>query len=800
MDRASIQTILPLTGPQQAILLHGIKNGHPDPGIVQVQFRIDGSVDDEAMDAAWQAVLIRHDALRTSVHTPSSQKPMMVVRKTAQISMTEQDIATLSAADQQQAIDAWLAQDAQTPLPLDTASLGRVHTFRTSAQARRYVWTTHKILIDGWSAITVLKDVLALYAATRRDVSAALPPVPPLRAYISHLQAQDSAADEAFWAAQFDGFQPTGALFPTDHQGKDAAGALEVPTSLWPRLERRATELGVTPAAFVAAAWGILLGAQSGADDAAFALSLSGRAIDLPGIDAMIGPFAATAPRRVSMRQGSFADAARALHRVNLKAAPHESLPPQRLFGGSEHTRAVPMPETLLTIEALPETDLALDVDGGVALSGFQSGVASGFPVTLVILPGEAAEFRYAFHRVADPAGALEILKGFPTLLETVVAEPETLLSELSKRFSGPARLLAPARTDGPGTAPRTPMELAIAEIWKAVLGIEHVSMDRDFVSHGGRSFASVQVLARIEETFGKRIPIAEFIRAQTVPELAALIAASVEGGSAWRTLIPFRMEGSKPPILFLHFGEHPVTFLKPLADRLGKDRALFAVQPVGVSGDAQPIFSFEALAEIHAEEFLAAAPDGPVHIMGHCGGARLAIELMAQLRARGREIGRFIVIDTHPPFPKSGLGVEGRRKTPSRFRRVKPLFLAQALARKARRVTVERWARWSADLELQRAIHTERMKRACLIADYAYRMDHYAGEVTVVHSKDSAPRTYDWDPVVDSVSHIDMPVMHEEMFFAPDVDVLSATLMELIAAFETDATARQTQEMRARS
>jgi Acyl-CoA synthetases (AMP-forming)/AMP-acid ligases II len=60
--------------------------------------------------------------------------------------------------------------------------------------------------------------------------------------------------------------------------------------------------------------------------------------------------------------------------------------------------------------------------------------------------------------------------------------------------------------------APRTPAEAAVAEIWKRLLGIEHVSPSDNFFDLGGHSLLAMRAVGEMEAALGSRIPVRRLI------------------------------------------------------------------------------------------------------------------------------------------------------------------------------------------------------------------------------------------------------------------------------------------------
>ncbi|WP_143264169.1 non-ribosomal peptide synthetase, partial [Amycolatopsis kentuckyensis] len=75
-------------------------------------------------------------------------------------------------------------------------------------------------------------------------------------------------------------------------------------------------------------------------------------------------------------------------------------------------------------------------------------------------------------------------------------------------------------------TAPRTPAEHALAEIWADVLGVPDIGVDADFFELGGDSILGARALARIRARFGAELSPRVVFDARTIAKLAELLPA----------------------------------------------------------------------------------------------------------------------------------------------------------------------------------------------------------------------------------------------------------------------------------
>jgi hypothetical protein len=110
-----------------------------------------------------------------------------------------------------------------------------------------------------------------------------------------------------------------------------------------------------------------------------------------------------------------------------------------------------------------------------------------------------------------------------PDAFVAVDALPRTRNGKLDEE-----RLPAPA---GPGVAsagaieaPHTSTERAIAEVWSQVLALPQVGADQPFFEIGGTSILLVDVHARLQGRFDRRLDVVDLIRHPTIASLAAFI------------------------------------------------------------------------------------------------------------------------------------------------------------------------------------------------------------------------------------------------------------------------------------
>ncbi|GAA4819213.1 amino acid adenylation domain-containing protein [Streptomyces ziwulingensis] len=224
-------------------------------------------------------------------------------------------------------------------------------------------------------------------------------------------------------------------------------------------------------------------------------------------------------------------------------------------------------------------------------------------------------------------------------LPEYMVPASVTVLDRLPLTPNGKVdrrALPRPARTaPEERSAPRTPTERQVAEIWAQVLGRPEVGADDDFFDLGGDSFAAVRAVRACD-------PALRVIDLFTRPTVRAL-AAHLDSTRPASGRLLHRLAGPARPratVVCVPYGGGSAAVFRPLAAALPDDLALLAAEPPG-HDPARPdeeYWPLERLADRLADE-VAETVTGPVLVYGHSVGAAGAVALARRLEARGHAV-----------------------------------------------------------------------------------------------------------------------------------------------------------------
>jgi thioesterase domain-containing protein len=163
----------------------------------------------------------------------------------------------------------------------------------------------------------------------------------------------------------------------------------------------------------------------------------------------------------------------------------------------------------------------------------------------------------------------------------------------------------------------------------------------------------AVQLLARVETAWNRRIPLAALFLRPTIEQLAAWIdckaGAGLPGAGLPKQVIVIQANGRRRPlyVLPLMFGD--VDHYHDLSRHLGPDQPVFGLLPALDDGTLPEFPSIEEMASRILEGLRAFQPEGPYSLLGYSFGGPFAFELAQQLTKSGQKVAFLGVIDTGP-------------------------------------------------------------------------------------------------------------------------------------------------------
>ncbi|NMZ05627.1 non-ribosomal peptide synthetase [Pseudomonas proteolytica] len=297
--------------------------------------RLRGVLDVGRFEAALQALIMRHETLRTTFPSLDGVARQKVVAQSS-VRMSWQDFSGLTEAERQLRLQQLADQEAHSPFNLETGPLLRACLVKAGDQEHYLVLTLHHIVTEGWAMDIFARELSALYEAFIDERESPLEPLPVQYLDYSVWQRQWLEAGERqrqldYWTTQLGNEHPLLEL-PSDrprpavqsHQGE--LYRFDLSADLAARVRAFNAEHGLTLFMTMTATLATLLYRYSGQTDLRIGAPVANRI--RPESEGLIGAFLNTQVVRCQldgqMRVGELFEHVR--HTV-IEGQSHQDLP-----------------------------------------------------------------------------------------------------------------------------------------------------------------------------------------------------------------------------------------------------------------------------------------------------------------------------------------------------------------------------------------------------------------------------------------------------------------------------------------
>jgi amino acid adenylation domain-containing protein/non-ribosomal peptide synthase protein (TIGR01720 family) len=440
--RGNVESIDPASPAQEGMLFHSLLAAGADVYMTQISFALDGPLDGVTFRAAWDAVVARHDTLRTCFARDAKQHPLLVTLTRVVLPFAVLDLR--GAADANARLAAFENDDRLKGFDTAAAPLTRVTLVRMQDDSHVCVWTSHHAILDGWSLAVILRDLASCYERGAGAV-AGLPAIRPFREHLAHRRQMPVADAEAFWRDEVGSWGEKLDLpfeLPLARRASQTSGGArelrrELPVATVAAMTTFARRHRLTLHTLLQGAWAVLLSRHTDRDEVIFGATVSGRAVsDLPAIESTAGLFIETVPARVLVDDSQpVAVWLQSLQTRQLQRDAHAHLPLVRIQELSALSRATPLFDTLLVYENYPVDGALQRGIGDLSVRDVRSVERPHYPLTIVAT-GDTAMTLTALYDVDrfDAAAIDRVLARYERVLTlmSTAAEGGLVVGDLS--------------------------------------------------------------------------------------------------------------------------------------------------------------------------------------------------------------------------------------------------------------------------------------------------------------------------------------------------------------------------------
>ena len=433
-------TPVPMSFAQE--LLWRLELANPGHGYnVPRTARLQGELDLAALQRALDALVRRHEALRTTF-TSIDGEPRQIVHDDVPVPLALVDLSEVADATREEEAQRRVRELTRRPFDLERDLQLRATVVRIAPDDHVLLLESHHVVADTVSRNILLRELGALYTEYRGGESAALPPLGAQYADFALWEREHLAGARlerllAYWRSQLGGVPPL--ELPTDRP-RSAAPSAEggwstamLPADLLDALRALSQANGVTLFMTLLAGFNVLLARYAGQDDVVVGSPIAGRTH--AEMDGVIGLFLNTLVLRTSLAgDPTFAELLGRVRATTLGAYEHQEVPYEKLameLHGESRSASDPLFNVLFALQDPERLGMRLQGTTFVPFSAERGATKFDLFLTAAETPG-GLRLGIAYRTDLFDARTTEaMLVHLRTLLEAAVATPNERLSRL---------------------------------------------------------------------------------------------------------------------------------------------------------------------------------------------------------------------------------------------------------------------------------------------------------------------------------------------------------------------------------
>ncbi|WP_321799627.1 non-ribosomal peptide synthetase [Burkholderia sp. BCC1988] len=433
---------VPASFAQTRLWLHARLIDAPDAYHITERLALTGPLDAHALRLACDALIARHEALRTTFDE-AEDGVAQTIHPPLRCPWRETGLEALPDAQRMARAESIATADEAAAFDLGAAPLMRAHLIRLDATHHWLALTVHHIVSDGWSSDVMRFELAAFYRAYASGAPVPLAPLPIQYADYALWQRRWLDAGErdrqlAFWRERLDPQRgvltlPGATARPARRSARGARHVFSLDTHTGARLRAFAAASGATPFAVLLAALDALLARATG--DARICVGVPAANRERAETAGLIGFFVNTLAIDVDVpAHGDFASLVARTQRALVDAQMHQDVPFEQVVDALGVPRSASHHPLFQVMAAYGERR-ALPALGAASATLLPSGTPSAkFDLTLAVEATPDGTFDAAFIYALDlfDGDAIARLAArFVTLLGDALARPDMPIGDL---------------------------------------------------------------------------------------------------------------------------------------------------------------------------------------------------------------------------------------------------------------------------------------------------------------------------------------------------------------------------------
>ena len=409
---------------------------------ISIAVRLNGILNVEALQQTLNAIVIRHEALRTNF-VAVDENPIQVIAETQSVKITVIDLKERYNTNSEIEVERILKQEAQYSFNLSSDLMLRPTLVRLSEEEHVLLLVMHHVASDGWSVGILFRELAGFYKAFSTGKPLPFPELPIQYADFAYWQRHWLSGEVLqkqlnYWKQQL-AESPSLLSLPTDRPRppiqtfQGGTKYFQLNRDLTQKLKTLSQQSGATLFMTLLAGFATLLSRYSGQEDIAIGSPIANR--NHSQVESLIGFFINTLVLRTQLQGNpTFLELLERVREMTLGAYDHQDLPFEKLVEELQPERSLshaPLSQVMFVLQNAPIGKLELP---GLTLTPLEledvtakDDIFLSMAETEAGLSGELVYNSDLFNDTTIERMAVH----FQILLESMVANPQQKVAQL---------------------------------------------------------------------------------------------------------------------------------------------------------------------------------------------------------------------------------------------------------------------------------------------------------------------------------------------------------------------------------
>lgn len=409
---------------------------------ISIAVRLNGTLNLVALQQTLNAIVTRHEALRTTF-AYIDENPAQIVNDINTVDLQVVDLCDHDPLERETEVQQFLKSETKRPFNLSCDLMLRATLVRLAEEEHILLLVMHHVASDGWSLGVLFRELAIAYEAFSTGSPLQFAELPIQYADFAQWQRQWLSGDVLqtqlnYWKQQLEG-APTLLELPTDRprpsiqtfQGSNHR--INLNPQLTSQLKRLSQQTGTTLFMTLLTAFAVLLSRYSNQEDIVIGSPIANR--NQSELESLIGFFVNTLALRVQLPENpTFLELLERVREITLGAYAHQDLPFEKLVEELQPQRSLSYSPLFQVMFVLQNTSTGtLELPGLSVCPVPVEDSNAKFDLTLTVeetQSGLHCEWNYDTN-LFDPATIERMAGQFQILLEGVTANPTQRVGQL---------------------------------------------------------------------------------------------------------------------------------------------------------------------------------------------------------------------------------------------------------------------------------------------------------------------------------------------------------------------------------